>query len=151
MVSVAYLGISNSNKSGSCSSFWGESFFEPLIYGFLKGDGMLFFVSSFNRLTVAAVRPIKLILDFGKNSNRSSRTEVFCKKGVLRNFTKFTGKHLCPSLLFNKVAGLGPATLLKRKLWHRRFPVNFVKFLRTCFLWNTSGGCFWQYAIHHAE
>ena len=22
-------------------------------------------------------------------------SEVFCKKGVLRNFTKFTGKHLC--------------------------------------------------------
>ena len=26
---------------------------------------------------------------------RSSRPEVFCKKGVLRNFAKFTGKHLC--------------------------------------------------------
>ena len=23
--------------------------------------------------------------------------EVFCKKGVLKNFTKFTGKHLCQS------------------------------------------------------
>ena len=40
---------------------------------------------------------------------------------------------------FNKVAGLRPATLLKKKLWHRRFPVNFVKFLRTPFLQNTSG------------
>ena len=28
------------------------------------------------------------------------------KKGVLRNLTKFTGKHLCQSLFFNKVAGL---------------------------------------------
>ena len=37
---------------------------------------------------------------------RSSRPEVFCKKGVLRNFLKFTGKHLCQSLFFNKVAGL---------------------------------------------
>ena len=27
-------------------------------------------------------------------------------KGVLRNFTKFTGKHLCQSLFFNKVAGM---------------------------------------------
>ena len=36
------------------------------------------------------------------------------KKGVLKNFTKFTGKHLCQSLFFNKVAGLRPATLLKR-------------------------------------
>ena len=28
--------------------------------------------------------------------------EVFCKKGVLRNFIKLTGKHLCQSLLFEK-------------------------------------------------
>ena len=28
------------------------------------------------------------------------------RKGVFRNFAKFTGKHLCQSLLFNKVAGL---------------------------------------------
>ena len=32
--------------------------------------------------------------------------EVFHKKGVLKNFTKFTGKHLCQSLCFDKVAGL---------------------------------------------
>ena len=33
-------------------------------------------------------------------------TKVFCKKGVLRNFVEFTGKHLCQSLFLNKVAGL---------------------------------------------
>ena len=65
---------------------------------------------------------------------RSSRPEVFCKKGVLRNFTKFSGKHLCQNLFFNKVAGLRPATLLKKNLWHSCFPVNFAKFLRTAFL-----------------
>ena len=27
--------------------------------------------------------------------NRSSRSEVFCKEGVLRNLAKFTGKYLC--------------------------------------------------------
>ena len=36
---------------------------------------------------------------------RSSHTEVFRKKGFLKNFSKFTGKHLCQSLLFNKAAG----------------------------------------------
>ena len=46
--------------------------------------------------------------------SRSSRPEVFCKKGALKNFTTFTGKYLCQSLFFNKVAGLRPATLLKR-------------------------------------
>ena len=44
--------------------------------------------------------------------------------------------------VFLKVAGLRPATLLKKRLWHKCFPVNFVKFLRTPFLQNTSGGCF---------
>ena len=39
-------------------------------------------------------------------SRRSSRPEMFCKKGVLRNLTKFTRKHWCHSLFFNKVAGL---------------------------------------------
>ena len=29
---------------------------------------------------------------------------MFCKKGVPRNFTKFTGKQLCQGLFFNKVA-----------------------------------------------
>ena len=39
---------------------------------------------------------------------RSSRPEVFCRKDVLRNFAKFTGKHLRQSLFFSKVAGLRP-------------------------------------------
>ena len=29
--------------------------------------------------------------------------EMFCKKGVLRNFVNFKGKDLCQSLHFNKV------------------------------------------------
>ena len=39
------------------------------------------------------------------NNLRSSRPEVICKKGVLRNFAEFIGKHLCQSLFFNKIAG----------------------------------------------
>ena len=57
-------------------------------------------------------------------TSRSSRLEMFCKKDVLKNFTKFTGKHLCPK----------PATLLKKRLSHRCFPVNYAKFLRTPFV-----------------
>ena len=64
---------------------------------------------------------------------RSSCPEVFCKKGVLRYFAKFTGKHLHQSFFFNKVAGLRPANSLKKRFWHRCFPVSFVKFLRTPF------------------
>ena len=53
-----------------------------------------------------------------ENTFRSSRPDVFCKKGVPRNFEKFTGKHLCQ----------------KKRLWHRCFLENFAKFLRTPFL-----------------
>ena len=63
---------------------------------------------------------------------------VFWKKGVLRNF-KINRKTPVPESLFNTVAGLTPATLLKKRLWLMCFPVNFVKFLRTRFLQNTSG------------
>ena len=35
-----------------------------------------------------------------------------------------------------------PATLFKKRLWHRCFHVNFSKFLRTLFLQNTSGDSF---------
>ena len=34
--------------------------------------------------------------------HRNSCPKMFCKKGFLRNFTKFTGKHLCQSLYFIK-------------------------------------------------
>ena len=68
--------------------------------------------------------------------NRSSHPELFCKKGVLGSFTKFTGKHLSQSVFFKS---LRPGTLLKKRLWHRCFPVNFVKVLITLF-WTTASG-----------
>ena len=55
------------------------------------------------------------------------------KKNGLRNFTKFIGKQQCLRLFFNKAPGLRPATLLKKRLWHRPFPVNFAKLPRTSF------------------
>ena len=68
---------------------------------------------------------------------------MFCKKAVLKNFTKLTENHLCQSLLLNKVADLSPATLFKKRLWHRYFHVNFTKFLRTPFFYRTRlGDCF---------
>ena len=51
-------------------------------------------------------------------------SEVFYKKGVLRNFVKLIGKHLCQSIFFNKTAGL-----VSKRPWHRCFPVNSAKFL----------------------
>ena len=59
---------------------------------------------------------------------RSTHRRCSLRKGVLRYFAKFTGKHLCQKLFFNKVADLKPATLLKKRLWHRYFHVKFAKF-----------------------
>ena len=55
------------------------------------------------------------------------------KKVFLEISQKFTGKHLYQSLFLNKAKGLRPVTLLKSRLWHRCFAVNFAKFLRTPF------------------
>ena len=43
-----------------------------------------------------------------KGISRSSRLELFCKRCVLRNFVKFTGKHMCQRVFLNKVVGLRP-------------------------------------------
>ena len=90
------------------------------------------------------------VFEYVETMYRSIRPEVFFQKGVLRNFAKFTGKHLCQSLFFNKVAGLkamaqtlretGTGETLAqvtKRLW-QGFPVNFVKFLRAPFLQNYS-------------
>ena len=79
------------------------------------------------------ILPKKIVKNLSCSRSRHRRCSV--RKGVLRNVTISA----VPESLFNKVAGLRPATLLKKRLWHRCFPVNFAKFLRTRFLHNTSG------------
>ena len=71
--------------------------------------------------------------------NEKQLPEVFFKKSCFSNIAKFTGKHLFCSLFFHKVTGHRPATLLKKRLQHRCFPVNFAKFLRITFSENTFG------------
>ena len=62
----------------------------------------------------------------------SSHRRWSIRKGIIRNFGKFTGKILRQSLFFNKVAGC------KKKTLARCLPVNFAKFIRTPFLKSTS-------------
>ena len=82
-----------------------------------KRSNTLFFLSLFLKNLVAAMLfPLFSKIKFRRNIHkylrhmllffkRSSRPEMFCKKDVLRNFGKFTGKHLCQNLFFNKGAG----------------------------------------------
>ena len=75
-------------------------------------------------------------------TTRSSHQRCSVRKDILRNFAKFTGKHLRQVLFYNKLAGPEPATLLKKRLWHRCFPMNFAKFLRTSFHRTPLNDCF---------
>ena len=50
-------------------------------------------------------------------TSRSNRPEVLCKKGVLRNFTKFTGNHLLK-------AKHTPSNFLKA-VFHKFYLVHF--------------------------
>ena len=62
---------------------------------------------------------------------------VFCRNKCFRNFPKFKQENTYawdPLLIKSQV----PATLIKKSLWYRCFPVNFGKFLGTPFLQNTS-------------
>ena len=60
---------------------------------------------------------------------RSRHRRCSVKKGILKNFANFTGKHLCLSLL-------QACNFIKKKLQHWCFPVKFTKFLRTSILKN---------------
>ena len=87
-----------------------------------------------------------LNLVFSRNANkthtdqsmlRSSRLEVFCKKGVFRNLTKFTGKLLCQSLFFNKVAGWG-CNLIKKETLAQVFFSEFCEISQKNSFYRTS-------------
>ena len=68
--------------------------------------------------------------------NLEKQTKIYTKfkKGVLRHFAQFTGKHLCQSFFFNKLAALGPATLLKKETVAQVFPCEFYEISKTTFL-----------------
>ena len=74
------------------------------------------FRSSLNGLPKAAVQdsPQKRKTIFKKSSVRSSHRKCSIRKGVLRNWAKFTGKHLRQGLFFNKTCNfIGKESLLQ--------------------------------------
>ena len=60
--------------------------------------------------------------------------EVFCEKGLLRNFAKFTEKHLFQSLFFNKSVSLRPATLLLCLLFNKVAGLRQTPFFQRLFI-----------------
>ena len=74
---------------------------------------------------------------------RSSRTQIFFKTGVIRNFAIFTGKHLCWSLFLIKNSFI--STLFQKRLQHRWFLWKLWNFYEHLLLCNTSGDCLCQF------
>ena len=92
------------------------------------------FVEISNDLTMNSVAYLKM-------QKQSSRGVVY--KKVFLEISQNSQENTCAEVSFLiKLQVSRLATLLKKRLWHRSFPVNFAKFLRTTFLQNTSGGCF---------
>ena len=79
--------------------------------------------------------------------HRSSRLEVSYKKGVLKIFAK-SHKSTSARVSFLIKLQASDCNFIKKRLRHKCFLVNSAKFLRTPFLWNTSGGCFWFQVYH---
>ena len=98
--------------------------------------------------SVCFIREILVFCNTGKYGQRKpvfwhisqkQPPEVFYKKRCSWAFRKIHRKTPVPGTLFKQSWRPRPAILLKKSLWHRCFPVNFVKFPRTTFLQNTSG------------
>ena len=67
---------------------------------------------------------------------RSSSPDVFYKKAVLGNFGKFTGKHLCQRLYFNKVAGQA-CNFIKIETLAQVFSCEFCEISQNTFSYRT--------------
>ena len=67
--------------------------------------------------------------------NLEAVTQKCSVKKVFLKISQNSQENTCARVLFfNKVAGIRPATLFNKRIWHRCYPVNFTKFLRTPFL-----------------
>ena len=67
---------------------------------------------------------------------RSRRPEVFFKKGVLRNLTKFIGKHLYQNLFFNK-RNFIKTDFIKKETQAQVFSCEFSQIFKNGFFYRT--------------
>ena len=81
------------------------------------------------------------------------------KKGVLENFAKFTGKHLCQSLSLFLIKLLKACNFIKRVTLAQVFSCEFCEIFKNTFLQNSSGRlllkphlmCYFRYYIYDAR
>ena len=74
--------------------------------------------------------------------------EVFSKNVFFKNFAKFTGKHVCQSLFFNKVASLN--TFFTEHLWTTASVIiNNLTEWPYCWDLNVRGRFFWNFDLYY--
>ena len=87
---------------------------------------------------------------------RSSHRRCSIKNGVLKYFAKFTGKHLCQSLFFDKVSGLRPeplvpATIIQYYCSPNLLEMDSITTLFLFFLQSFSKQLFFQHTSEQLE
>ena len=76
----------------------------------------------------------EITLDFDETI-RSSRPEVFLRRGVMKICSKVTGEHQSGSAISINLH----SNFIEITLWHGCSPVNLLRIFRTPLLKNTSG------------
>ena len=74
------------------------------------------------------VNDMKLAVD-----SKAAFRSCFAKQVFLKT-SQYSEESTCDGVSFNKVTDLKACSFIKKKLQHRCFPVNIVKFLKTAFL-----------------
>ena len=82
------------------------------------------------------------IFHFESTKFRSSHLQMSFKIDAFKNFTIFTGKHLCWSVFVIKLPDCKPVNLLKRDFNTSVFLLILLYFSEQLFLQNTFGSCF---------
>ena len=83
---------------------------------------------SLKRLRLQREQRKRCVSIFYLRENPEALAQGCSVKRVFLEVSQNSQENTCASLFFNR-----PATLLKKRLWHGHFPVNFVEFLRTHF------------------
>ena len=81
-----------------------------------------------------------------KEVAKAATKGTLCKK-VFLEISQNLHENICAKVSFLIKLQTGPATLLKKKLWRRCFPVNIVKFLRYLFDRTLLNDCFCIYKL----
>ena len=90
------------------------------------------FKSEHENIIISKAKPIEFI----EGNQRSSRPDVFCEKGALRNFAKFKEKYLCQSLSLNKAAGAA-CNFIKKETLAQVFSCEFCDISKNTFFYRT--------------